>query len=117
MQLYNINKKMARAIKDMESFSSHGDSKGRKFIYRVGSFTGDQKGEGVVLGFYDGKSEGEIKGLTSRLDAKFLSYTDARADIEYCSKNKCWYGTYVVLYPFDNTVKNSHNGQNAKPLF
>lgn len=107
---------MKPAIDDMEKYFATGTSVW-KFVYRWGIVTSGQD-EGRMIAFFDDDTEEGLEGKIKLMDAKFHKYTDTLVDREYDKEGKCWYGTYVVLYPFDTTIMSGpYDGQNTKPLF
>lgn len=116
MSLNRTRTLMKRAIDDMERFFS-GDKSVWKFVYRWGVFTSGEK-EGRLIALFDDDTESGLEQKIRRMDAKFHVYTDTIVDREYSQSSKCWYATYVVMYPFDKDIMSGpFGGQDARPLF
>jgi hypothetical protein len=105
----------SRALKDMEQFAEGMSHQG--FIYRYGFLTSSRT-EGAVVAMFDALTEHELEMKIKRLDKRFHEYTDSRVQREYCKKAKCWFGTYVVCFPFDNAeISGRNDWQAVNPLF
>lgn len=104
-----------RALNDMESFAEGHHPLG--FIYRYGFMTSSRT-EGAVIAMFDANTEHELENKIRKLDKRFHKYTDSRVQREFCPKDKCWFGTYIVCFPFDNEeISGRNDWQSVNPLF